>query len=141
MVGDMLLGAVELLAADAPIRLPHEFLSAFAAGGVATIWLDGCLAVWPRAEWAALAARIAALPLTEADSRTFARLVFSSAVDLEVDPLRPRLEVPAALLKRAGIEDRAVLVGAGRHAELWEPARWARVADQSLDDLALPAAV
>ena len=141
MVGDLLLGAMELLAVDAPIRLPDGFVPAFAAGGVLTAWLDGCLAVWPRAAWSSLAGRVLALPMTAADARTFERLLFASAVEFELDIVRPRLVVPGGHRDLAGIAERAVLVGAGDHAELWAPDRWARVAGRRLEDLALPSGV
>ena len=139
-MADLLLGSMELLAADA-LLLPDGFVPAFAAGGVLTIWLDGCLALWPAPAWSSLAERVLALPMTVAEARAFGRLLFSSAVEFEVDLAVRRVAVPADHRRTAGLDERVVLVGAGDHAELWAPSRWATMAGRRLEDLALPAAV
>ncbi len=135
MAVDLLLGTLELLSADRPFDLPERFAPLFAAGGIATIWLDGCLALWPSPSWARIAERLLELPLASSDARTFRRLVFGSAVEMAWG--RP-VTLPVGLLGAAGIEDRGVLVGAGDHAELWSPPRWADVSNRAIPDLALP---
>lgn len=139
MAVGLLLGTMELTDLDAPLRLPDRYLPAFAAGGVLCAWLDGCLALWPQASWSELAGRIVGLPMSAPGSRTFSRLLFSSALEFPWDPSGLRL--PEAHRRLAGIEDRAILVGAGDHAELWSPARWAEAASRRPEDLELPAAV
>ena len=138
MAGGLLLGTTELTL-DRPLRLPDSFLPGFASGGVLTAWLDGCLALWPHATWASLAGRITALPMSQGGARTFGRLLFSSAVEFAFEP--GGIGVPEAHRRLAGIEGRAVLVGAGDHAELWSPARWAEATARRLDDAELPALV
>jgi len=140
-LADLLLGTAEFLAADAPLELPDRFVPAFAAGGVLTIWLDGCVALWPAPAWSSLTDRIGALPLSLPDGRAFERVLFSSAVEFEIEPGARRLAVPEAHRRQAGIDGPAVLVGAGDHAELWDAARCAAVARQRLEDLALPVTV
>ena len=139
MAGALLLGTTELASVDGPIQLPDRFLSAFADGGYLTLWLDGCLALWPRAAWAALSDRVLALPMSVGDARAFRRLLFASAV--EFDGERGRVLIPEDHRRRVDITAPAVLAGAGDHAELWDPERWARVAGQGLDALSLPVAV
>ena len=139
MAGGLLLGTVELEPADAPLELPDRFLSAFAGGGVLTAWLDGCLALWPRAAWSSLADRLVSLPMSVSDARVFTRLLFASAVDFEFN--RGTITLPVAHRALAGLGERVLLVGAGDHAELWDPARWAAQAARPLEDLDLPAAV
>jgi MraZ protein len=139
MAGALLLGTTELASVDGPLQLPDRFLSAFADGGYLTLWLDGCLALWPRAAWSSLADRVLALPMSAGDARAFRRMLFASAIEFEAD--RGRVVVPEDHRRRVDITAGAVLVGAGDHAELWDPARWARLADQGLDALQLPTAV
>ena len=138
MAGGLLLGTTELTL-DRPLRLPDAFLPGFASGGVLTAWLDGCLALWPQATWASLAGRITALPMSQGGARTFGRLLFSSAFEFAFDA--GGIRVPEAHRRLAGIDDRAVLVGAGDHAELWSPDRWADATARRLDDAELPALV
>jgi len=134
----LLLGTAELALQDGPLRLPETFLVPFAAGGVLTVWLDGCLALWPRAAWESLADRLLALPLSVSDARAFARLVFASAVEFRSPA---EVAIPATHRRPADLDDRLVLVGAGAHAEIWSPDRWLEVSRRSLDELSLPIAV
>ena len=138
MADGLLLGTTELTL-DRPLRLPDRYLPAFASGGVLTAWLDGCLALWPPATWASLASRITALPMSQGGARTFGRLLFSSAAEFSWEP--SGIRVPEAHRRLAGIEDRAILVGAGDHAELWSPARWTEAASDRLEDLELASAI
>ncbi len=139
MADGLLLGTAEPQPVDAPLRIPDRFLPAFAAGGVLTIWLDGCLALWPARTWASLSGRVLGLPIGAAEGRAFSRLLFSSGVD--VDLFAGPLVVPPGHRRAADLVDRVVIVGAGDHAELWSPERWEAVAARHLDDLALPVAV
>jgi MraZ protein len=128
----LLLGTIPLVLGADPLRLPDPFLRPFVDGGVMTVWLDGCLALWPPVAWATIAHRIAELPLASADARAFGRLVFASAVSFAPDRLVPSNALRAA----AAIDGDAVLVGAGDRAELWSRERWDAVARLRLDDLA-----
>lgn len=139
MAGALLLGTTELASVDGPVQLPDRFLSAFADGGYLTLWLDGCLALWPRTSWSSLSERVLSLPMSVGDARAFRRMLFASAV--EFDAARGRVLVPEDHRHRVAITDGAVLVGAGDHAELWDPERWARLADAGLDAIQLATAV
>jgi MraZ protein len=129
-----LLGTFPLVLGADPLRLPDPFVRTFVDGGVMTLWLDGCLALWPPLAWATIARRIADLPLASADARAFARLVFASAVPFGPGP--ERVAPPETLRAAAAIDGDAVLVGAGDRAELWSRERWDSVARLRLDDLA-----
>jgi len=128
----LLLGTIPLMLGADPLRLPDPFLRPFVDGGVMTLWLDGCLALWPPLAWATVARRIAELPLASADARAFARVVFASATPFTPDRILPSVELRAA----AAIDGDAVLVGAGDRAELWSRERWDAVTRLRLDDLA-----
>jgi MraZ protein len=129
----LLLGTIPLVVGADPLRLPDPFLRPFVDGGVMTLWLDGCVALWPPLAWASIARRIADLPLASADARAFGRVVFASAV-----PFGPERIAPSAALRAAAAIDddgEAVLVGAGDRAELWSRERWDAVSRVRLADL------
>ena len=87
-------------------------------------WLDGCLAIFPSDTWEELAARIQALPTTNAAARQFGRFMSSGAVDVELDR-QGRVLVPSYLREYAGLtESEVVVVGALNRLEIWAPARW-----------------
>jgi MraZ protein len=105
------------------LAVPARFRAQLEGGAFIAKWVDGCLAIFTRAEWDELARRVGSLPLSDANARNFSRFVFSSAFDFELDR-QGRLVVPATLRSWAGLEADAVVVGARDHAEVWSPARW-----------------
>jgi MraZ protein len=127
-------GSVDVTLRDGVLRLPDGFRTPFAAGIVVTSWLDGCIALWPRSSWDALAARLMGLPIGNSDARAFIRLLLASATDIGA-AIR---SVPLSEPQRGsiGLGQDAVLVGVGDHAELWPRPRWVERAGHSLDDFA-----
>ncbi len=107
------------------VAVPARFRGQLADGAFVTRWIDECLGIFPREAWDAFAAKVAALPVTNASARTFSRFVFSGAFEIELDR-QGRLVVPANLRDWAGLEGEAVVVGSRDHIELWAPDRWAR---------------
>ncbi|MGZ8610907.1 MAG: division/cell wall cluster transcriptional repressor MraZ, partial [Actinomycetota bacterium] len=78
------------------ITLPARFREAFADGAVLTLGQDGCLFCFPRAEWEDRAAEVRGLPLSDAESRAYARLFFGKAESVDLDS-QGRLLVPQRL--------------------------------------------
>jgi MraZ protein len=106
------------------VAVPARFRAELAGGALVSKWIDGCLAIHPRAAWDALAARVSTLPITDAGARTFQRFIFGTAFDADLDR-QGRVVVPAVLRAFAGLEGDAVVVGTRDHLELWSPSRWA----------------
>jgi MraZ protein len=106
------------------LAVPSRFRAQLDGGAVVSRWIDGCLAIHPRAGWAALADAIAELPVTDASARLFARSIFAGANEAELDR-QGRVLLPAYLREGIGLEVDAVVVGARDHAEIWAPATWA----------------
>jgi MraZ protein len=106
------------------VAIPARFRTDLASGAVVSKWIDGCLAVHPRAAWDDLAERAGRLPVTDAGARTFQRFLFGTA--FEVTPDRQgRLVVPQVLRDFAALQEGVVVVGSRDHVELWSPERWA----------------
>ena len=59
------------------IAVPAKFRVQLGAGAVVSRWLDACLAIHTQAGWDELAAKVAALPITDGASRRFQRFVFA----------------------------------------------------------------
>lgn len=106
------------------VAVPARFRGELAGTAYVSRWIDGCLAIFPRAEWNALADRVGALQLTDASARNFARFLFSGAIEVELDR-QGRAVLPAYLRQFAGLNGEALVVGARDHLELWQPDRWA----------------
>lgn len=106
------------------VAVPARFRGELAGIAFVSRWIDGCLAIFPKDEWNALAERVGALHQTDASARNFARFLFSGAIEVELDR-QGRAVVPAYLRQFAGLNGEAVVVGARDHLELWQPDRWA----------------
>ena len=106
------------------VAVPARFRAELAGGALVSKWIDGCLAVHPKAEWDTLAAKVATLPITEPGARIFQRFIFGAAFEVELDR-QGRVVVPAVLREFAGLDTEAVVVGSRDHLELWSPKAWA----------------
>src|SRR3989339_113225 len=92
------------------LQVPAKFRAKLSSGAVITRGLDSCLFLYPKEEWELLAEKIANLPMSNAASRSFARLLLAGAMDVELDK-QGRIIVPAFLRKYAEIKKSTVLVG------------------------------
>lgn len=72
------------------------------------------------------------------DVRSFKRLRYGLAEQLEVDALG-RVLIPENMLKRCGLSKEVAIVGVEDHIEVWDRARWEAFAEEQLarhDELA-----
>jgi MraZ protein len=126
------------LDAKGRVAVPSRFRAFLADGLVVTRGFDGCIALYPRAAWESLSSRIHALSITDFDVRQFRRMVFSEAIDLQLDS-QGRILVPSALRSFAGIDREVVVIGVESSVEIWSPERWAATSqeiDLAADDIA-----
>ena len=120
------------------VAVPARFRDELASGLVLTRGFDRCIALYPMTAWESLAARIEELSFADADVRQFRRMVFSEAVDVQLDG-QGRILIPAALRSFAGIDRETVIIGVHSSVEIWSPDRWAETSgklDSSSDDIA-----
>ena len=105
---------------------------------LATPHPDGYVAVLPPKEVAVLHAKISAMKLSDAKAQAFAARFFSQTQDFTFDK-SGRVGLSTELLKHAGIERDAVLVGSLTKFNIYNPARWqqeeARSAGEHFGDL------
>ena len=78
----------------------------------------GCLMLFPRPEWEAFRDRIAALPMS---AQWWKRIFLGNAMDVDMDATG-RVLVSPELRMAAGITKETMLLGMGRHFELWDKA-------------------
>ncbi len=114
------------------IAVPAKFRAQLDAGAVISRWLDPCLAIHTQAGWEDLAAKVAALPLTDQTARRFSRFVFAGAAPADLDR-QGRVLLPAYLRDAIGLAGEAVVVGTRDHAEIWAPGSWDEY-QRALDD-------
>ena len=106
------------------LTLPARFRQSFAAGGVVTRGLDGCLHVYAREEWDRLVdSRLGSLDPLSRDDRMMQRHFFSGAAEFEPDK-QGRVMLPSALIEHAKLGRDVVVAGVYDHLEIWDRAAW-----------------
>jgi len=88
------------------ISLPARFRDVLSDGAVLTLGQDGCLFCFPRAEWEERAGEVRDLPLSDPESRAYARMFFGKAESVELDA-QGRLLVPQRLRGEVGADRRS----------------------------------
>jgi len=106
------------------MAVPVRFRTMLSAGAVITRGIDKCLFIFSKQEWEQLAEKISKLPLVQANSRAFARLMFAGAVDVELDN-QGRVLIPDYLRGYAELNKQVVVAGVFNRLEIWDKAQWA----------------
>lgn len=105
------------------IAIPAKFRKTLAGGVVVTKGIDACLYLYPIGEWGKLAEKLSRLPINQADSRAFSRMMLAGASHAEIDS-QGRILVPDYLRAYAKIRTKAVIVGLYNRAEIWDEEQW-----------------
>ncbi len=120
------------------IALPVKFRANLKGGAIITRGLDHCLFVFGMTEWKQLAEKLTALPLAQANSRAFARLMLAGASDVEFDG-QGRILIPDYLREYAGLGKLAVVAGLMNRLEVWDEKTWNKYksrTESASDDIA-----
>jgi MraZ protein len=112
------------------INVPKKFLDHFRESSQAQVFyatqgLDGCIFLFPKEQWDAVAAQVRSNSLGSEEARAFSRRFFASTHELEIDAAGRAL-LPKRLRDDAGIGSEALFIGVDTRIELWSPERWER---------------
>jgi MraZ protein len=105
------------------LAIPSKFRAAFKKGAVVTRGLDNCLFIYSIDEWEVLAQKLASLPMSQARSRAFSRLMLAGAMDVSLDK-QGRIVLPEYLRQFAKMSKKAVVAGLYNRLEIWDEAAW-----------------
>lgn len=105
------------------IAVPAKFRKEIGKKAVITKGLDGCLVVYPEAEWVHVAENLSGLPSGKVDNRNFVRLFLASASEADIDSLG-RILIPDYLKSFADLGEKAVIVGVYKRFEIWNETKW-----------------
>ena len=105
------------------LAVPSKLRKEIGEKAVLTRGLENCLFLFAMKEWEQLAEKISQLPMGQKDSRGFARLLLSGAVEVELDQLG-RVLVPDYLRDYAGLQKTVIVAGVGKRLEIWDEAKW-----------------
>jgi MraZ protein len=112
------------LDAKGRVILPARFRAHLEEGCVLTKGRNGCIAVYPRAEWERLADQVAEMQLTTQQARDVARVIFGGASE-QVPDRQGRVLIPEHLRHYAELE-RDVTIAAAKPSffEIWAAGRY-----------------
>jgi len=105
------------------MAVPSKMRRDIGSGAVVTRGTDNCLWLFPKNEWTALAQKLAALPLSDANSRAFSRLMLAGAMEVEFDS-QGRILLPGYLRAYAGLKKHSVIAGLFNRLEIWDQSAW-----------------
>jgi MraZ protein len=107
------------------LAIPAKFRAALVKGAVVTRGLDNCLFLYTAPEWQKLASKLAALPISKANTRAFARLMLAGAMDVQLDK-QGRIILPEYLRRYASIRKGVIVTGLYNRLEIWDENNWNR---------------
>ena len=114
--------------------LPDKFREAaksqFIEKFFVTRGLDKCLFMFPEEEWRSQENKFKSMSFTKQQSRTFNRMLFSGAIDVQADK-QGRILLPQYLKDFAGIKRDVVIVGVSNRIEIWSKDKWLEFAENS----------
>ena len=105
------------------VIVPAKFREELGDSFVVTKGLDGCLYGFTNEDWEVFENKLAGLPLTNMDSRKFARFFLAGAADADIDKMG-RILLPQNLREFASLDKDVVVVGMAKRIEIWDKARW-----------------
>jgi MraZ protein len=105
------------------LAVPSKFRTELKNKVVVTRGLDKCLFVYPMKAWEELASKLGTMPVGEATTRSFVRLMLAGAIDCEIDK-QGRILLPDYLKDYAGLDKNVVIAGLYNRLEIWDETRW-----------------
>ncbi len=105
------------------LAVPVKFRDDLKKGAVITKGLDGCLFLYTMSEWKILAEKLSKLPISQSNTRAFARLMLAGAMDVQVDK-QGRVVLPDYLRKYASLKKKIIIGGLYNRLEIWDENNW-----------------
>lgn len=105
------------------LAIPVKFRNLLKKGAVVTRGLDNCLFLYTEFEWQKLAEKLALLPISQSNSRAFARLMLAGAMDVEIDK-QGRIVLPEYLRIFAELKKNIIVAGLYNRLEIWDQEKW-----------------
>jgi MraZ protein len=120
------------------VAIPAKFREELKAGAIITRGLDKCLFLFGVKEWETLIQKLLSLPLSQANSRAFVRLMLAGAAQVEFDN-QGRILIPEYLRNYAGLKKQVIITGLYSRVEIWDNELWEnykRKTESSSDEIA-----
>ena len=119
------------------LALPAKFRGELGDKIIITRGIEGCLAVYTEAEWKIMADKLGALTISQAEARSFTRMILAGAMEVTLDKLG-RILVPDYLKDYAGLKKNVVICGLSNRLEIWDAEKWEiykEAAEKGVDEI------
>ncbi len=105
------------------MTIPARFREVILDGAFITLGFENNLIVLKAQTFTSLSDTINKMSITNPDARDLRRLMFSHAIEVEIDKAG-RILIPSHLRSKVQLEDQAIVLGAGVYFEIWAPTVW-----------------
>ena len=103
--------------------LPAKFRDELSAGLVVTTGQERCLTVYKLADFAEIAARVQAAPITVKGARDYGRFLGANA-NQDTPDKQGRITITPIQRDYASLSKDVMVIGAMNRIEIWDPASW-----------------
>ncbi len=103
--------------------IPPNFRENLKEGAVITRGLDSSLFLYSMTQWKQMAEKLSQLPISQKDTRAFARLMLAGAMEVSLDK-QGRIVLPNYLSEYAGLKKKVVVAGLFDRVEIWDESKW-----------------
>lgn len=108
--------------------IPSRFRQRLNENAIVTRGIDQNLVIYPEETWQSVTQQINQMPITNPSSRALRRLLFSGAIQLELDS-QGRINIPPYLREYAELDEEVLLIGMETFIEVWKPEHWRKTLD------------
>ena len=105
------------------LAIPSRFRKELGEKSILTRGLDNCLFLYPTQEWHKFSEKLGQLSMGQANTRSFARLMLSGAIEVEFDNLG-RILIPDYLKTYSDLRKKVVIAGVLNRLEIWDQEKW-----------------
>ena len=105
------------------ISMPVKFRKEMGKKIIIAPGLDNCLFVFAFKEWEKFADKLSQGSMFQTDNRSFNRIFFGEATDVEVDAIG-RILIPDYLKEKAGLKTKTAIIGVQNRLEIWNEKTW-----------------
>ncbi|MGI6297049.1 MAG: division/cell wall cluster transcriptional repressor MraZ [Minisyncoccales bacterium] len=114
------------------LTMPSKFRTILGKKAIVTKGIDGCLFMYSEKAWKELAEKIAKLPFSQSNARSFSRIMLAGAMDVLIDS-NGRILIPDYLKEYAGLDKKVVVAGLYSRIEVWDEDKWDKYNKENTD--------
>ena len=105
------------------LALPVKFRGELGTKVIITKGIENCLVVYTEKEWETFSQKLANLPISQMEARSFTRNILAGAMEVTLDKLG-RILVPDYLKTYADLKKNVIICGLSTRLEIWDAEKW-----------------